>query len=94
MTTSIDDMDTIRDDIQHASDLGFGGKLCIHPKQIACVNEEFAPSGSEFAWAMRMMAAASAANGTALALDGKMVDLRVISIAQRMLSEPERQAFR
>lgn len=94
VTATIDDLDLIRGDTHYARDLGFGGKLCIHPVQIDCVNQGFAPSASELAWAMRVLAAASAANGAAVALDGKMVDLPVISIAQRMLAESARRTVR
>ncbi|MEO8406913.1 MAG: CoA ester lyase [Oxalobacteraceae bacterium] len=92
VTTTIDDIDTIRNDTQRARRLGFGGKLCIHPKQVSCVNHGFGPSEIELAWAMRVLAAASAANGAAVAVDGKMVDRPVVLIAQRILDESRRRA--
>jgi citrate lyase subunit beta/citryl-CoA lyase len=87
VTTTLDDPASIRIDTLRARGLGFGGKLCIHPKQVACVNESFAPSVVELAWARRVLEAASSAHGAAVALDGKMVDRPVILIAQRMLGE-------
>jgi citrate lyase subunit beta/citryl-CoA lyase len=78
--------------IPRARALGFGGKLCIHPKQVGPVNAGFAPSAAELAWAERVLEAAANSNGAAVALDGKMVDRPVILIAQQMLDEAARRA--
>lgn len=39
----------VRDDTARAKRLGFGGKLCIHPKQIPTINECYRPSRQELA---------------------------------------------
>ncbi len=65
--------------------LGFGGKLCIHPKQVAIVNAAFSPTGEQIAWARRVVDAAAAAAGAAVAVDGKMVDAPVLARARRLL---------
>ncbi|POX35883.1 CoA ester lyase, partial [Streptomyces sp. Ru73] len=44
-------------DVAHARRLGFGGKLCIHPRQLDAVHEGFTPSADERAWARRVLAA-------------------------------------
>ncbi|WP_035189420.1 aldolase/citrate lyase family protein, partial [Acidiphilium sp. JA12-A1] len=41
VTTAIDDEAAIEDDARHAASLGFGGKLCIHPRQIAPARQGF-----------------------------------------------------
>jgi citrate lyase subunit beta/citryl-CoA lyase len=92
VTTTFDKPDPVRTDTLRARALGFGGKLCIHPKQVGAVNEAFAPSPEELAWAGRVVAAAEAAQGGAVALDGKMVDRPVILIAQQMLDEARLRA--
>jgi citrate lyase subunit beta/citryl-CoA lyase len=51
------------------------------------VNECFAPSADEIAWAQRVMEAASVAGGAAVAVDGKMVDKPVILKAQEILAD-------
>jgi len=86
VSTAIDDAEQLRADTLRARRLGFGAKLCIHPRQIGGVHAAFSPSGEELAWAGRIMAAADAARGGAVAVDGKMVDLPVIRKAQRILS--------
>jgi citrate lyase subunit beta/citryl-CoA lyase len=92
VTTTFENPDSVRDDTLRARALGFGGKLCIHPKQLGPVNAAFAPTVDELAWAGRVAAAAEAANGGAVALDGKMVDRPVILIAQQMLDEARLRA--
>jgi citrate lyase subunit beta/citryl-CoA lyase len=91
VTTTFDDPARVHDDTLRARALGFGGKLCIHPKQVGPVHEAFAPTAAELAWAERVLAAAGAAQGGAVALDGRMVDRPVILIAQQMLEEAKRR---
>jgi citrate lyase subunit beta/citryl-CoA lyase len=85
VTVAIDDIAALRADAQRARSLGFGGKLCIHPKQVAIVREVFAPTASEVAWAERVVAAADAAGGAAVAVDGAMVDRPVLLRARTIL---------
>jgi len=57
--------------------MGFSGKTCIHPSQIAIVNAVYTPKESEIAWAQKVLSAAEdpANKGLgAFVLDGKMVD--------------------
>ena len=87
VSTAIDDADSLHIDVQRARRLGFGGKLCIHPKQVAGVHRGFAPSADELAWAQRVLAASAAAVGAAIAVDGKMVDKPVLLRAERLVAE-------
>lgn len=83
VTTSIDDAALIADDARHAMTLGFGGKLAIHPRQIAPIREGFRPDAAEIAWARRVLASGDGA----VAVDGGMVDepvrLRARAILKR-----------
>lgn len=68
-----------------ARSLGFDGKWCIHPAQIAIVNEHFSPTEKEVEWAKKVVAAyeeAKAAGSGAVSVDGKMVDAASIRMAQ------------
>ncbi|NMF88566.1 HpcH/HpaI aldolase/citrate lyase family protein [Aromatoleum petrolei] len=85
VTVGFDDPATTRADAQRARREGFAGKLCVHPKQIAAVNAAFSPGAEEIAWAERVVAAAAAAGGDAVALDGKMIDKPVLAKAERIL---------
>jgi citrate lyase subunit beta/citryl-CoA lyase len=85
VTTALDDAARIEAEARRAHSLGFGGKLCIHPRQVAVVNEAFSPSADDLAWAQRVVDAAAASGGAAVAVDGKMVDAPVLARARRLL---------
>jgi citrate lyase subunit beta/citryl-CoA lyase len=89
VTLALDDESALRADVERAKRLGFGAKLCIHPRQVAAVNAGFAPSDQEIDWARRVVEAANEAGGNAVRLDGKMVDRPVIERARVMLSQVE-----
>ncbi len=86
-STAIDALDEVEAEAQCARRLGFGAKLCIHPKQVAPVNRSFGPSELEVAWAKRVIEIAASSHGAAVALDGKMVDKPVILRAEAILRE-------
>ncbi|MBB4122667.1 HpcH/HpaI aldolase/citrate lyase family protein [Martelella radicis] len=85
VTTALADPEAIARDVRHARSMGFGAKLCIHPAQVAPVNEGFAPSNEEVVWARRVIAALEGAKGAAVQLDGKMIDRPLIDHARHIL---------
>jgi citrate lyase subunit beta/citryl-CoA lyase len=90
VTPSTDDIARIQADALRAKQLGFGGKLCIHPKQVNAVKAVFAPSLSEIEWAKKVIKASQEAGGGAVRVDGKMVDHPVVVIAERILSHTDK----
>ena len=85
--TSIEDTSGLRADTMRGRRLGFGGKLCIHPSQIVHVNACFRPSDEQVAWAKRVLEAVSLSKGSAVKVDGSMVDVPVIRKAEAILAE-------
>lgn len=86
---AIDDPDGYRRDAQAAARLGFAGKSCIHPTQVALANEVFRPSDADIAHALRVVQAAreQLARGVgAFVVDGKLVDGPFIAQAERTVS--------
>ncbi|MFG1230023.1 HpcH/HpaI aldolase/citrate lyase family protein [Xanthobacter wiegelii] len=83
VTTALDDAAAAVDDARHARSLGFGGKLAIHPRQIAPIREGFCPDAVEIAWAEKVLAVAGAG---AVAVDGTMVDEPVRIRARALLA--------
>lgn len=67
-----------------ASDMGFGGVLCIHPSQVAVVHQALMPDAQELAWAQQVMQAAEQGDGV-FVVDGKMIDAPVLGHAKRLL---------
>lgn len=81
------DEQQMRADALRSRALGFGGKLCIHPRQVAATHAAFLPSSDELAWAARVMAAFERSAGAATAVDGKMIDKPVVDRALRILAD-------
>jgi citrate lyase subunit beta/citryl-CoA lyase len=94
VTVEIDDADRLREETLRGKRLGFGGKLCIHPKQVAVVNACFCPTEQEISWARRIRDAAERAKGSAVAVDGKMIDRPVMLKAEQIIRESERRPKR
>lgn len=88
VTTAIDDQQRLQADVARARRLGFGGKLCIHPRQIELVHEGFAPDAASLDWARRVIAAV-ASGGAVVTVDGKMVDRPVLLRAEAILQEAQ-----
>jgi citrate lyase subunit beta/citryl-CoA lyase len=75
--------------------MGFDGKQCIHPSQIAVVNEIFSPSAEEVARAKAVVDAyeeAAKAGRGAIGKDGKMIDYANIRMAKALLKKFEVQS--
>lgn len=83
VTTAFSDDAAAEDDARHAAGLGFSGKLCIHPRQVAPVRRGLAPRPEEIAWAQSVLAAAGAG---AVTVDGAMVDEPVRKRAEAILA--------
>ncbi|MCL6446825.1 MAG: CoA ester lyase [Armatimonadetes bacterium] len=76
------------EEVKRVKQLGFQGKLVIHPAQVRPVNEVFNPSPAEVEWAKKVVAAfaqAQAAGAGVIQLEGKMVELPVVRRAQQIL---------
>lgn len=83
------DDDRFRAEAADARAMGFAGKLCIHPSQVALANAAFSPSEAEIARAVAMLAAydAAVAEGRAsIAFEGQMVDEPVARQARAVLA--------
>lgn len=69
--------------------LGFLGKTCIHPSQVALANEAFQPTAEEVEHALRVEAAAALADARgvgAYLVDGRMIDAPFLRRAQAVLA--------
>lgn len=83
VTTVIDDIAAVEAAARRGRRAGFGGKLCIHPRQIEAVHRAYAYTDAERDWAARVLAAIAQSGGV-VAVDGRMVDAPVIARARRI----------
>lgn len=70
----------------HLGDMGMGGVLCIHPKQVAVVKAMLRPSETELAFARAVVAEYQRSQAAVFQVQGKMVDMPVILRAQKLLA--------
>jgi len=74
---------------ERAAALGFQGKMCIHPDQIAVTNAAFSPSEQQLSWAKRVIAAFDEAEREGLAsiqLDGQFIDYPIVQRARQVVA--------
>ena len=75
-------------EVGEARALGYRGKLCIHPGQVAIANRGFVPSAEEVDFARRLLDAyqrASASGVAAIDFEGQMVDEPLAHQARTLL---------
>ena len=90
---AVKDPDGFTREAEAARRLGYIGKSCIHPSQIAPANAVFRPSDAEIAAALRVDAAARGAetHGVgAFLVDGRMIDSPFIRRAEAILGAARR----
>jgi citrate lyase subunit beta / citryl-CoA lyase len=71
---------------RRSSDLGFTGRLCVHPGQVPVVHEALRPDPARLAWARRVVDAAGGTGGAAVRVDGQMIDAPRLAEARRLLA--------
>jgi citrate lyase subunit beta/citryl-CoA lyase len=82
------DLNALQKDAGTARQLGFQGKLCIHPNQVEVINQVFSPKPREVHQARRIVEAfekAEADGRGVLLVDGSFVDYPIVARARRIL---------
>lgn len=82
-----------RAEAEMARRLGFWGKSCIHPSQIALANDVFRPSDEDIIHAERVLDASRQADADgvgAFMVDGKMIDIPFIRRAEVIVAVAKR----
>jgi citrate lyase subunit beta/citryl-CoA lyase len=87
------DLDTLRRAVADARRYGFEGSACVHPSQVPVLNAGFSPSEAERAEASRVIGAYEAARRAgrgSVGLDHRIVDLKAVERAERLLEVARR----
>ena len=85
----LNDMDGLQRECQRAMQMGYTGKMAIHPRQVEVINAAFTPSAEAVAQARRLIEAHArqqAAGTGAFAYEGKMVDMPLIRAAEQVIA--------
>ncbi len=94
--SDVDDMAGLRTSALEAKALGFDGKGCIHPRQIAVIHEAFAPGKEEIEKAKQVVRAFEEAKEKGLgvvSLGSKMIDPPVVKRALRTIDTAVREGI-
>ncbi len=92
---AVRDEEAFRRDVELGIQLGFVGKMCIHPAQVPIANELYTPSAEQVEYARRLVSGWEAACAEGLGvftLDNKMVDAPLVRAQVRILARAKRAA--
>jgi citrate lyase subunit beta/citryl-CoA lyase len=84
----IEDVAGLREAARFAVQLGYDGKLAIHPGQVDPINDAFTPDEDEIDWAERVLEAKEVADAEGrgvFTVDGEMIDAPLVERAKRTL---------
>jgi citrate lyase subunit beta/citryl-CoA lyase len=86
--TDFEDREGLASDAAFAVELGYDGKMAIHPAQVPVINDAFAPDPEEIEWARRVVEARDAAKAEGrgvFEVDGEMIDAPLVTQAETIL---------
>lgn len=89
----IHDDERFRYDSEQARNLGYDGKVCLNPRQVALANELFSPSPEEVAFARRLLEAALAAEARGIGtidFEGRMIDGPLVKRCEHIVALAQR----
>jgi citrate lyase subunit beta/citryl-CoA lyase len=84
VSVQIDDAEAFRSSTKQLKAMGFVGRVCIHPSQVAIANEVFTPTSEEVSWARGIIDRVGENGGAFRGEDGSMVDEAVARRAREV----------
>ncbi len=92
ITADYQDVERCGREAAEARDLGYVGKMVIHPGQLDAVHQAFAPNREDVEWAKRVLLAAEehgVTQGGVVSVDGQMIDVPLVEQARRVLENAD-----
>lgn len=83
---NVRDIAGLVDETRRVKAMGFTGRSCIHPDQVAPINEIYTPSAEDIEKAQAVIAAYESNSGRVLLHEGRLVEKPVLAAARRVLS--------
>jgi citrate lyase subunit beta/citryl-CoA lyase len=90
--TDIEDRKRLRTATEFAVELGYDGKMAIHPAQVDPINDAYTPSPERVEWAERVLAARAEADADGrgvFRVDGEMIDAPLIAQAEQIVERAD-----
>ena len=90
--TDYQDTDGLRKNASFGRDLGFDGKMAIHPSQVSVINDAFTPDEEQIEWARKVLQArdeAAAEDRGVFSVEGEMIDAPLISQAEDVIERAD-----
>lgn len=88
----LNDLDALRREAEQGKNLGFYGKGAVHPRQVAVINETFAPTAEEIARARAVLSAGQQSGQRITSVDGRMVGTPFFTAAHALLADLDQPA--
>lgn len=85
---NVEDTDGLAAETEFAIDLGYDGKLAVHPAQVETINQAFTPTDEEIEWARTVLAAREEADESGrgvFRVDDEMIDAPLIAQAEQIV---------
>lgn len=86
--TAIENSDGLAEATEFASQLGYDGKMAIHPGQVEIINDAFTPAAEDVEWARKVLDARKQAENEGrgvFRVDDEMIDAPLIARAERIM---------
>ncbi len=83
--TDFRDQGGLIEEVRQAKQLGFDGKLAIHPAQVEPIRANLAPDQADMDWAAKVVELLETAQNGVAELDGRMLDQPHLKLARRIL---------
>jgi citrate lyase subunit beta/citryl-CoA lyase len=75
------------EEVRAAKQLGFDGKMAIHPAQIGPIRTHLNPDAADRAWAEKVVQLLGSSDSGVAQLDGQMLDQPHLKLARRILAQ-------
>ncbi|PSQ58155.1 CoA ester lyase [Halobacteriales archaeon SW_7_71_33] len=87
--TDLEDREGLRETTRRAAEMGYDGRMVVHPAQVPVVNAAFTPDPDRVEWAERVLVARTAAEREGrgvFRVDDQMIDAPLVAQAERIVA--------
>lgn len=89
----VEDEAALSRDVERARQMGFAGKVAVHPRQVPVINEGFTPTAAAVAEALEILEATERSRGKICVVGGRMIGPPLVVAARRTLARAGRPVY-